>query len=304
MHLRCLREVTTLVVLALPVALDAQPGVDTLRIGVVLSRATPYDSVRRSIARGIELGTEEAARTAALFGFTIQTIWSTDVDSSTVNAFGWLLDRRASAVVVAGDPDGCAALSQIAATRPTVVLTLDCQRDFHAAHPCARTVFHLWPSDTTRAYARALASRDNRDSASSEERVVVWHHSLARFGADQLNERFLRRFGVAMESWAWAGWLSMKILAEAALRTRSAQASELARYLVRRDTRFDGHKGEPLTFESRTGELRQPLYLLSGGSGGDERVRADLKSGMLFGDAAARGDRRGECSAGSGLGIR
>jgi ABC-type branched-subunit amino acid transport system substrate-binding protein len=300
MRLRCFSEVVTLAILALPVGLLAQPARDTLRIGVVLSAVPSQGSDNESIGRGLELGTEEAARTAALFGFTIEVIRSPEANAPALTAMQWLLDRHATAIVAAGDPDECAVLSQIAATRRIVLITLNCRRDFQRAEQCTGTAFHLSPSDTTRARAPNLASRGGRERASREGSVVTWHHSLARFGAEQLNERFRRRFGAEMESSAWAAWLALKILAETALRARTTRASEIARYLVRRDTRFDGHKGEALTFEPRTGELRQPLYLLGGGSPGEERVIGHLTSAILFPGAAAASEQKGECAPDSG----
>ena len=85
-----------------------------------------------------------------------------------------------------------------------------------------------------------------------EGEVVDWHHSLTRFGAEQLNSRFEARFGAPMDSLAWASWLAVKIAAETALR-----ATPLERL------RFDGHKGVPLWFENQ--RLRQPLYVVKGG---------------------------------------
>lgn len=84
-------------------------------------------------------------------------------------------------------------------------------------------------------------------------RVVDWHPNLKRFGAEQLNERFHRRFGRPMDEAAWRGWVAVKIAAEAALR------GDVLQQLV--DSGFDGHKGEQLRF----GEdhfLIQPVYLV------------------------------------------
>lgn len=84
-----------------------------------------------------------------------------------------------------------------------------------------------------------------------EGEVVDWHHSLTRFGAEQLNSRFEARFGAPMDSLAWASWLAVKIAAEMALRGRPLEK-----------LRFDGHKGQPLWFQGN--RLRQPLYVVKG----------------------------------------
>jgi ABC-type branched-subunit amino acid transport system substrate-binding protein len=113
---------------------------------------------------------------------------------------------------------------------------------------------------------------------------VVWHHTLRRFGADQLNERFRRRFGSEMDGPAWAAWAAVKVLVDGAMRARTTNGAALARHLLRPDSRFDAHKGEPLTFDPRTGELRQPLYLvLSTESGGQrERVATEVPTAVIF----------------------
>lgn len=91
---------------------------------------------------------------------------------------------------------------------------------------------------------------------------AVWHHELFRYGAEQLNRRFSDRSGRPLESRGWAAWTAVKILAQAVLRAGTTEATELVRFLKRRRTQFDGHKGRPLTFRPWDHQLRQPLYLV------------------------------------------
>jgi hypothetical protein len=77
-----------------------------------------------------------------------------------------------------------------------------------------------------------------------------WLPDLERFGAEQLNQRFRRRFGVPMDERAWRGWMAVKIAAEVAL--RPGQRIDAMT--------FDGHKGEPLAFDPRDHHLAQPTY--------------------------------------------
>jgi hypothetical protein len=84
-------------------------------------------------------------------------------------------------------------------------------------------------------------------------RVVDWHPDLERFGAEQLNERFRRRFGRPMDEAAWHGWVAVKIAAEAALRGGVLQQLGTSG--------FDGHKGAQLRF-GRDHYLIQPVYLV------------------------------------------
>jgi YVTN family beta-propeller protein len=93
---------------------------------------------------------------------------------------------------------------------------------------------------------------------------VLWHPGLTRYGAAELNERFERRFGRSLDGRGWASWMAVKLLWEAAFRTGSTDAERLAAYLSG-EARFDGHKGEPLSFGTRDGQLQQPVYLLRPG---------------------------------------
>jgi hypothetical protein len=89
---------------------------------------------------------------------------------------------------------------------------------------------------------------------------VAWHPALERFGAGQLNDRYRKRFGAEMDERAWAGWMSIKILVDAALKMGTSDRCALERFLLSAQGRFDGHKGVPLFFDPVTRELVQPRY--------------------------------------------
>lgn len=77
---------------------------------------------------------------------------------------------------------------------------------------------------------------------------LAWHSELYRYGAGEINERYLDATGADMTESSWFGWVAMKLALETALRhQRLANA------------KIDGHKGVPLTF--RNGVLQQPLYV-------------------------------------------
>ncbi len=92
---------------------------------------------------------------------------------------------------------------------------------------------------------------------------VAWHSSLTRFGADTLNKRYRARFNAPMTSDAWCGWFAVKCGWEAALRSNATSIGALRDFLEKPTTRFDGHKGVPLSFDAAH-ELRQPLYDVHG----------------------------------------
>jgi hypothetical protein len=81
-------------------------------------------------------------------------------------------------------------------------------------------------------------------------KLALWHASLERFGAAQLNDRF-RAARIPIDDQAWLGWFAVKMLWEAGVRGKALDSMS-----------FDGHKGRALTF-GRTPVLMQPLYQLS-----------------------------------------
>jgi hypothetical protein len=111
------------------------------------------------------------------------------------------------------------------------------------ASPPRPRVFHVASSPRVREQAKG-------------SRVVDWHPDLYRYGAEQLNERFHRRFGRPMDEEAWHGWIAVKIAAELAL--RASPGTPLLDLLPR--SAFDGHKGTQLRFDLENHHLIQPVY--------------------------------------------
>ncbi|HEV2854991.1 MAG TPA: hypothetical protein VHC97_19520 [Thermoanaerobaculia bacterium] len=102
---------------------------------------------------------------------------------------------------------------------------------------------------------REILSRQKR----KDLRAVDWHPDLERFGAEQLNERFRRRFGQSMDEGAWHGWVAVKIATELALQIPPGASRTLISAL--QTSVFDGHKGEQLRFGTDH-YLVQPVYLV------------------------------------------
>jgi hypothetical protein len=90
-----------------------------------------------------------------------------------------------------------------------------------------------------------------------QEMRLDWHPALDTPAAAQLNARFSRRTGRAMDAAAWRGWMAAKVAFEVALRSEAGEDDLLA-------LRFDGHKGRPLRF-SEDGHLSQPTCRLVDG---------------------------------------
>ena len=83
-----------------------------------------------------------------------------------------------------------------------------------------------------------------------QDDCVLWHHSLERYGAGQLNDRF-KAAGITIDEQAWLGWFAVKLLWEAGVRDKNP-----------RELSYDGHKGTGLRF-NRHGVLVQPVYRMN-----------------------------------------
>jgi hypothetical protein len=105
------------------------------------------------------------------------------------------------------------------------------------------------PAFREQALARHLDRKDLR--------VTDWHSGLMKFGAEELNVRFRRRFHQEMDERAWHGWIAVKCAVEIALRYPGGDPKEKIAVL-----RLDGHKGMMLRFDLQDRHLVQPVYLV------------------------------------------
>ncbi|HSU13700.1 ABC transporter substrate-binding protein [Longimicrobium sp.] len=226
-----------------------QPVGDTLRIGLVLPDSASRTKEMASAARGVRMGVEEAAHSAALFGRTVTLAEGADADRLVA-------DGRVQALLGGFGDAECRALQGVARARGVVWIDLGCDADALRGRECAAAGFHVAPSAAMMADAAAQA-------AVADGRVEAWDARLERFGADQLNQRFRARFGEGMDSQGWVGWFAVKMLWESTLRARSSAPDALMRYLSSDAAQFDGHKGRPLSFRAWDHQLRQPLYVVS-----------------------------------------
>lgn len=232
---------------------------DTLRVLLV----TGDTLAPAGIARGATLGAEEAARTGALFGTPVVLRVALAGDSAAAaRAVDATFAGARPSLIVAGDaaPAACTALARASARLEIALLDGGCTLPDSLR---GATVFSLFPA--------ADPVRGPADST----RLELWHWSLERFGGEQLNQRYERRFAEHMSSRAWAGWLAAKIALDLALRSHSVRASALLARLRDPAAQFDGQKGRPLFFSREQRRLVQPLYRVSG-AGTSERVVAEV----------------------------
>ena len=262
---------------------------DPLRIGV----APGVSSAAISAARGVTLGVEEAARTAVLFGREIEVML---LDSARVAARAGMMP---AAVIGGFDEAECRGLGELASVADILFMNVGCRAD---DAPCGRNVFHVEAS--ARMYADALAARGGGSAAATE--AVLWHPLLERFGAAQLNDRFRARFGWGMDGPAWAGWMAVKAVWEASLRTRTVEGPGIREYLERGSTQLDGHKGWPLSFRAWDHRLRQPLYLVAPSGNDGTRVVGEVPARGADEGASSREllDRLGADASASPCSIR
>jgi hypothetical protein len=236
----------------------AAPRADTLRVVVVVDDT----AARRSLIRGSIIGAEEASRTGVLFD---QPVSMTVIDRA---AFDSIAGARSSGThpaalapsiyVVAGDSALCSRFLHQKTAPEVPVLDVGCPR--------------------TTAPAPATYGIDPRPivgASGDSTHLELWHASLERFGAEQLNQRFRRRFDAPMDSGAWAGWFALKVALDLALHAHSASPSALLAQLADPHASFDGQKGRPLRFAADTHRLVQPLYRVSG-SGDSSRVLGEV----------------------------
>jgi PQQ-dependent catabolism-associated beta-propeller protein len=210
--------------------------------------------------RGGELGAAEALRAATLLGreFELRTVTAA-TPREAERAARRLIRHGAFALVGGGDEEVCGTLSEVAERNDILYLNTNCRAD--RLRGSRALTFHVEASDGM--YGEAQGVR--RVTAANLPAVTasLWHAGLTRYGATQLNDRFVRSFGEAPGSMEWANWMAVKVLWEAALRTGGTDAAAIADYL-REEAEFDGHKGEALRFDPESHQLTQPLYLVTG----------------------------------------
>lgn len=125
---------------------------------------------------------------------------------------------------------------------------------------CFVNVLHILPS---KAMKKDAESQWQKKSPTSDAKAQTWHHTFKKYAAGQLNSRFTNSTNKKMTDTAWAGWASVKLLSDSIARNQFNDATALLKFL-KTELAFDGQKGISLNFRE-TGQLRQPLLLISNG---------------------------------------
>ena len=278
-------------------------GVDrhtSLRIGLVTADSANASPAAASVARGVRLGADEAKQTAALFGNDVE-LYEADGAGDAAGAAERLLSTRKIHVLIGTSAGDAGSLSRFAESHHLIFLNT-ASRSQALRAMCRRYTFHVDATDAMYANAAHIAqqwpvtisaSASAEVATSGRDSVTLWGSTLQRFGASQLNDRYRDKYHLWMDGFAWAGWAAAKIVAEAALRTRSTSPGKLMAYLELPTTQFDGHKGWPLTFRIADHQLRQPLYIavLLGAGGYRFRDVPELRDDTSLGAPSNRGPR-------------
>lgn len=126
------------------------------------------------------------------------------------------------------------------------------------------------PVAQTRAfYAAVLTSAPN---LGAKHHIATWEANLDTNSAPRLNQRYLGRFGQAIDPPAWAAYMGIKLLVAAAAGAGSTKASQMIAFMQSRMATFDIGKGEGTSFRPWNHQMRQPLYLVRTNAGYQDKT--------------------------------
>jgi len=136
---------------------------------------------------------------------------------------------------------------------PTLLTALN--RDYDA----------VFVADDAFDFAREVPYRTQRPRpvvGSIDLAPVAWHWTWEHNGAPQVQARFQARAGGGhMEGADWAAWIAVKMIVQAALRTRATDVKTLRDFILAGS--FDGDKGLAVSVRPWDHQLRQAVLLAS-----------------------------------------
>ncbi len=89
----------------------------------------------------------------------------------------------------------------------------------------------------------------------------AWHRVHEQWGAIQIQNRFFEQAKRPMDEPDYGAYLAVRAIGEAAVRAHSNQMQPIKDYLLSEQFTLQGYKGNPLSFRSWDGQLRQPVLL-------------------------------------------
>ncbi|MGH8557528.1 MAG: ABC transporter substrate-binding protein [Methylococcales bacterium] len=91
--------------------------------------------------------------------------------------------------------------------------------------------------------------------------ATAWDRSHEQWGAEQLQNRFMKSAARWMTEQDYTAWLAVRVIGEAATRTGKSDPESLKAFIRSDDFSVAGFKGTKLSFRSWNGQLRQPILL-------------------------------------------
>jgi ABC-type branched-subunit amino acid transport system substrate-binding protein len=239
------------------------PTAPDLRVGMILPQRDT--GAGADVIAGIELGIDEAGRSAALFQKRVTLARKTFASARDAGsaATSLVLDEHATILIGGGSDDECRAIADVCTKHSALFINVVSRSDELRRSICTKFLTHVEASDAMYASAHKIASAQTDSTAPADCDVVLWHSSLERYGASQLNDRFNAKSHRPMTGSSWAGWMAVKAATESFFRAGANDGDSIATYMSSDTTQFDGHKGAPLSFRSWDHQLRQPLYCVA-----------------------------------------
>jgi ABC transporter substrate binding protein (PQQ-dependent alcohol dehydrogenase system) len=91
-----------------------------------------------------------------------------------------------------------------------------------------------------------------------------WDASHDQWGAVQMQNRFMKKFSRRMTALDMQAWQAVRMIGEAATRTRSGDAKTIVDFIKSTDFEIAAFKGQKLTLRDWNLQLRQPVLLADG----------------------------------------
>jgi hypothetical protein len=205
--------------------------------------------------QGVQQGLEEANQLGQFTGQRYRLEQARDISATQSLEFS-----PAVAILAALDAEKLRSLANSRTTSPPIpVFNLTAEED-SLRRDCLPNVFHIIPSQRMKADALGQWRQKHPQASVTAQ---AWHPEFKKFAAEELNKRFRKARGFAMDDHAWAGWAAVKLLADGVARIEGTEPEKLSRYLFQ-EIQFDAQKGMPSSFRD-TGQMRQILLLVEDG---------------------------------------
>lgn len=95
-------------------------------------------------------------------------------------------------------------------------------------------------------------------------RPVTMHGAHEAWGATQFQTRFGKSAGRYVMPEDYNVWLALRVVGEAVTRAETAEPDKLRDYVLSDSFELAAFKGQPVTFRSWNGQMRQPIILFDG----------------------------------------